>query len=119
MNPQDVQAPLIQQLALLTQVVHESPYLSHDGRKELEQELTEFSEKLKEGIITFPQGEKTLKELNKKAATDEIVSLITKIGHLNPSSPRLAFLRELSRRLTDGEISPEEVRRSIQDLMRG
>lgn len=119
MNPQDVQAPLAQQLELLTQVVNESPYLSHDGRKGLEQELSEFSERLKEGMITFPQGEKTLTELNKKAAADEISSLMTKIGHLNPSSPRLALLRDLLSRLTGGEISPEQARRSIQDLMRG
>jgi len=117
MNPQDLQAPLVQQLELLSQVINESPYLSRDGRKGLEQEISDFSEKLKEGVITFPQGEKTLTELNKKAAADEIVSLMTKIGHLNPSSPRLEFLRDLSRSLSSEEISPEQARRGIQDLM--
>jgi hypothetical protein len=118
MNPQDLQAPLIQQLEMLTQVVKESPYLSREGRKNLEQELLDFSEKLNEGIITFPQGEKTLTEIDRRAAADELTSLMSKIGLLNPSSPRLAFLRELASRLSDGEISAEQTRQSIQDLMR-
>lgn len=119
MNPHELLTLLVQQLELLTQVVNESPYLSRDGRKGLERELSDFSEKLKEGMITFPQGEKSLSEINKKAAADEIVSLMTKIGHLNPSSPRLEFLRELARRLNEGEISPEQARREIMGLMQG
>ncbi len=117
MNPQDLSVPLVQQLELLTQVVNESPYLSHDRRKRLEQEILNLSEKLKEGSITFPQGERTLTDLNKKAMIDEITSFMIKIGHLNPSSPHMEFLRDLSHKLRDGEISPEQVRRGIQDLM--
>lgn len=119
MNPQDLQTPLLQQLELLAQVINESPYLSRDGRKGLEEEISDFSEKLKEGSIARPQGEQTLTELNKRAAADELISLMTKIANLNPSSPRLDYLRDLSRRLNDEEISPEEVRQGIQDLMQG
>lgn len=119
MNPQDVLLNLEQQLEILNQIIHQSPYLSRETRIGLEKEITEFFDRLKEGAINIPQGERIISDLDKKAAVDEIGSLLAKIGYLNPSSPRLEPLRNLSLRLREGEISPEQARKGIQELMQG
>lgn len=119
MTPQQVISPLIQQLDLLIQVLHESPYISREQRIGIEKEIKALSELLQEGEMTFPQGEKAVTALNKRAAVDEITSLLNKIYHLNPSSPRLETLRALEKKLKSEEISPEQARRSMQDLMQG
>jgi len=116
MNPQ-LLMPFIQQLELLTQVVNESPYISREQRLWIAKEINALSYQLHEGEIAFPQVEKKLSHLNKRAAVDEILSLSAKIQHLNPSSPRLENLRSLGRELQADEISPEQARKRLQSLM--
>jgi hypothetical protein len=117
MTPQQLLVPLIQQLELLAQVINESPYISREGRLELAKEITALKHQLKEGEIEFPSGEQSVSKLNKKAAADEISTLSSKIRHLNPSSPRLENLRSLGTELQQDEISPEQARRRLQELM--
>ncbi|MFZ0566019.1 MAG: hypothetical protein WAM28_07535 [Chlamydiales bacterium] len=117
MNPQQYLLPLTNQLDLLIQVVNESPYLSSECRKQLDKEIYDLKERFEEGAVSFSQGEHTLRDLNNRAAMDEITNLMNKIHYLNPSSSRLEMLRELSRQLGEGEASPEQVRESINQIM--
>lgn len=117
MNPQQLLIPLIQQLELLTQTMNESPYISREERLGISKEISTLSHQLHEGEISLSQGEQTLTHLNKRAAADEITNLSSKIRQLNPSSPRLENLRVLERELHAGEISPEQARKRLQDLM--
>lgn len=117
MNPQQMLMPLIQQLDILTQVVTESPYISREGRLWISKEIDKLFLKLKEGEVSFVQGEKTLTDLNKQAAADEISTLLLKIRELNPSSPRVENLRSIKNALNADEISPEQARQRLQELM--
>ena len=118
MNVQQLLLPLIEQLEVLSHAVNESPYISREGRLSISKELEALSHQLKEGDISFVQGEKALTHLNKKAAADEVTTLSSKIRQLNPSSPRLENLRTLGAQLQTDELSPEQARKRLQDLMR-
>lgn len=120
MNPQlKLIKPLVEQLDFLKQVVNESPYISREERIAIEQALKDLASKLKDGEVLYPQVEKQLNFLNKQAATHEITNLTKKIRHLNPKSPRLEYLLSLEKQLRGDEISPEQARRSLQELMKG
>jgi hypothetical protein len=118
MNVQQLLLPLIGQLGNLAQMVNESPYISREGRIAITKEISALSNQLKEEQLSYAEGEKTLILLNKKAAADEIATLATKIRQLNPTSPRLEILRSLGNQLNSEEISPEQARAKIQELMR-
>lgn len=118
MNAQKLLDPLFRQLDLLTQVLNESPYISREVRLGISKEITDLSTQLQEGEVSLPQGEETLNHLDKRAAVDEIVTLAAKIRQLNPSSPRLEYLGSLETELHADEISPEQARKRLQELMR-
>lgn len=117
MNIQHLLQPLIGQLESLAQMINESPYISREGRLAIAKEISEISHRLKEEEISFTEGEKNLISLNKKAAADEIATLASKIRQLNPTSPRIEFLRSLGNQLSSEEVSPEQARAKIQELM--
>lgn len=118
MNVKQLLEPLIEQLESLALLVQDSPYVSREGRIAISKEITALSHRLKEGELSYTEGEKGLLLLNKKAASDEIATLTSKIRHLNPTSPRLENLRTLSTQLSSEEISPDQARKKIQELMR-
>ena len=117
MNPQELLTPLMRQLEDLTQVVHESPYITRDTRLGIEREITALTGQLQEGEILYPEGEKSLIHLNKRVAIDEISNLSSKIRQLNPTSPRLEILHSLENELHSDKISAEQARKKIQELM--
>jgi hypothetical protein len=117
MNVKPLLLPLIEQLETLSHRINESPYISREGRLAISKDLNFLSLQLKEGEISYVQGETALLTLEKTAAADEISTLATKIRQLNPSSPRLENLRVLGTQLQSKEISPEQARKKIQDLM--
>jgi len=117
MNVQQLLLPLIEQLDALAHTVNESPYISREGRLAISKEIDALSHRLREGELSYVQGESSLENLNKKAATDEVMSLASKIRQLNPTSPRLEILRNITEQLYSKEISPVQARKKLQELM--
>lgn len=108
---------LIQQIELFTQLLQESPYISREERLAVSKEVDNLSVEILEGKVTLLQGQMQLTQLNKKVAADEIATLISKIRHLNPSSPRLSNLHVLGKELLTDQISPEQARKRLHDFM--
>lgn len=117
MNPQELLSSFVQQLDALREVLETSPYLPRDERVVVEEEITALSSQFKDGALTASDVENRLKEIENKVALDEIRNLMTKIGGLNPSSPRIANLRTLGERLTSGALTAEQARHALYDLM--
>lgn len=117
MNPQDLLSTFIQQLDALSEVIETSHYLAREERIKIKEEIDKLSLKFKEGTLTPSEGENWLKEIENQTALGEIRSLATKIGGLNPSSPRLASLRMIGERVASGALTAGEARQAIYDLM--
>lgn len=109
---------LLQELELLQRIVTESPYLTKRGRVQLGESIRGISSRLAEGTVVFGACEKEIGNLNKEAADQEIESVLIKLSHLNPSSPRLQTLRHLKDKLKEGELSPDQARKALNDLMK-
>ncbi len=112
-----LEALFSQQVAQLSAVLDESHYLSREGLNWISREIHVLTDQFYEGTLSFPDVEKTLAQLNKKAASDEISTLLTKLKHVNPTSPRLDKLKRIAERLLIDEISPEQARQDLQNLM--
>ncbi len=110
--------PLNEQLNVLRQTIDFSPYLSTESRQFLERQVLQLSVSISEGVITGNLGKKLIIELDQKAASDEVHFLMAKISHLNPSSPRLELLQDVSIQLETQRISPDQTRKEIQKIMR-
>lgn len=109
---------LVEQLDVLRQVIDFSPYLSTESRQFLEKQLLQLSESIEDGQVTGLQGTKLIIELDQRAASDEVRFLMSKISHLNPSSPRLELLKDVAIQLESHRLSPEQTRKEIQKIMR-
>lgn len=106
-----------EQLVLLREVIENSPYLSRDSRAELEKEIAEITVQLEADRANSTVWERKILAVNAKIANDEMDAVMTKIHHLNPSSPRLSEIRAVAHRLGGGEISPEQSRLELEQIM--